>query len=89
MNWEDGDSIKRYGDVRKQIVLGYHSSTLAWKIPWMEEPGRLQSMVKWVRVGVEGQKQQSPAPSSLVLGFISLGLCGPASCGLIVEETFS
>ena len=20
-----------------------HSSTLAWKIPWMEEPGRLQS----------------------------------------------
>ena len=21
-----------------------HSSTLAWKIPWSEEPGRLQSM---------------------------------------------
>ena len=21
-----------------------HSSTLAWEIPWMEEPGRLQSM---------------------------------------------
>ena len=21
-----------------------HSSTLAWKIPWMEEPGELQSM---------------------------------------------
>ena len=21
-----------------------HSSTLAWKIPWMEEPGKLQSM---------------------------------------------
>ena len=21
-----------------------HSSTLAWKIPWMEEPGRLPSM---------------------------------------------
>ena len=21
-----------------------HSSTLAWKIPWAEEPGRLQSM---------------------------------------------
>ena len=27
-----------------------HSSTLAWKIPWMEEPGRLQSMVS-LRVG--------------------------------------
>ena len=25
-----------------------HSSTLAWKIPWMEEPGRLQSM-GWLR----------------------------------------
>ena len=24
-----------------------HSSTLAWKIPWMEEPGRLQSMGSW------------------------------------------
>ena len=22
-----------------------HSSTLAWKLPWTEEPGRLQSMV--------------------------------------------
>ena len=22
-----------------------HSSILTWKIPWMEEPGRLQSMV--------------------------------------------
>ena len=24
--------------------MANHSSTLAWKIPWMEEPGRLQSM---------------------------------------------
>ena len=23
--------------------LATHSSTLAWKIPWLEEPGRLQS----------------------------------------------
>ena len=27
-----------------------HSSTLAWKIPWMEEPGSLQSMGS-LRVG--------------------------------------
>ena len=27
-----------------------HSSTLGWKIPWMEEPGRLQSMGS-LRVG--------------------------------------
>ena len=25
-------------------VMAPHSSTFAWKIPWMEEPGRLQSM---------------------------------------------
>ena len=24
--------------------MAAHSSTPAWKIPWMEEPGRLQSM---------------------------------------------
>ena len=29
-----------------------HSSTLAWKISWMEEPGRLQSMgsLSWTRL---------------------------------------
>ena len=25
-------------------AMAPHSSPLAWKIPWMEEPGRLQSM---------------------------------------------
>ena len=30
-----------------------HSSTLAWKIPWTEEPGRLQSMGS-LRVGHDG-----------------------------------
>ena len=24
--------------------MATHSSNLAWKIPWLEEPGRLQSM---------------------------------------------
>ena len=24
--------------------MATHSSTLAWKIPWMDKPGRLQSM---------------------------------------------
>ena len=24
-------------------AMATHSSTLAWKIPWVEEPGRLQS----------------------------------------------
>ena len=28
----------------REKAMAPHSSTLAWKIPWMEEPGRLQSM---------------------------------------------
>ena len=28
----------------EEMAMAPHSSTLAWKIPWMEEPGRLQSM---------------------------------------------
>ena len=31
-------------------AMAPHSSTLAWQIPWMEEPGRLQSMGS-LRVG--------------------------------------
>ena len=34
LGWED--------PLEKEMAA--HSSTLAWKIPWMEEPGRLQSM---------------------------------------------
>ena len=30
--------------------MATHSSTLVWKIPWMKEPGRLQSR-GWQRVG--------------------------------------
>ena len=49
-------TVKRLPALQENCVrsLGYedplekemttHSSTLAWKIPWMEEPGRLQSM---------------------------------------------
>ena len=36
--------------ITKEKQMATHSSTLAWKIPWMEEPGRLQSMGSW-RVG--------------------------------------
>ena len=27
-----------------EMEMATHSSTLAWKIPWMEDPGRLQSV---------------------------------------------
>ena len=29
---------------KPEKAMAPHSSTLAWKIPWTEEPGRLQSM---------------------------------------------
>ena len=34
--------------------MATHSSTLAWKIPWTEEPGRLQSMgtYPWVHINI-------------------------------------
>ena len=35
-------SLGREDPLEKEIAT--HSSTLAWKIPWTEEPGGLQSM---------------------------------------------
>ena len=35
-------SLGREDALEKEMAT--HSSTLAWKIPWREKPGRLQSM---------------------------------------------
>ena len=42
----DGVKGPSYLGVRVPLEreMATHSSTVAWKIPWMEEPGRLQSM---------------------------------------------
>ena len=41
--WETGVRVLgREDPLEKEMAV--HSSTLAWKIPWMEEPDRLQSM---------------------------------------------
>ena len=37
-----GSTLSREDLLEKEMAT--HSSILAWKIPWMEEPGRLQSM---------------------------------------------
>ena len=42
MKGEINNNTLILGDVEK--AMAPHSSTLAWKIPWMEEPVRLQSM---------------------------------------------
>ena len=43
-------SLTDYSAFNSEKAMATHSSTLAWKIPWMEEPGRLQSVGLW-RVG--------------------------------------
>ena len=62
MGFPGGSEVKRLPgmqEIRVQSLgqedplekdMATHSSTLAWKIPWREEPGRLQSMVSQ-RVG--------------------------------------
>ena len=40
---EDAGSISVSGDLLENEVAT-HSSSLVWEIPWVEEPGRLQSM---------------------------------------------
>ena len=52
-----------------------HSSTLAWKIPWMEEPGRLQSMGS-LRVGHNWV-------TSLSLSCIGEGNGNPLQCSCL------
>ena len=37
-------TIWKYLYLGTEKAMAPHSSTLAWKILWMEEPGRLQSM---------------------------------------------
>ena len=43
--WETWHSA-RFSEIRapSEKAMALHSSTPAWKIPWMEEPGRLQSL---------------------------------------------
>ena len=43
-------SLLKFCGMNMEKATAPHSSTLAWKIPWMEEPGRLQSMGS-LRVG--------------------------------------
>ena len=44
---QDSMKMLTFGDFPGGLpekAMAPHSSTLAWKIPWMVEPGRLQSM---------------------------------------------
>ena len=52
------------------LIPATHTSILAWRIPWTEEPGELQSMESQ-RVGHDW------ATFTLTFFFLSLFLCGP------------
>ena len=41
---KESDTTERLSLSPLEKEMAIHSSTLAWKIPWTEEPGRLQSM---------------------------------------------
>ena len=56
-------------------AMATHSSTLAWKIPWMEEPGRLQS-IGLLRVGHDWA-------TSLSLSCIGEGNGNPLQCSCL------
>ena len=43
-------NLTTFSLISLEKAMAPHSSTLAWKIPWTEEPGRLQSRGSW-RVG--------------------------------------
>ena len=52
-----------------------HSSILAWKIPWIEEPGRLQS-TGLQRIGHDWSDLARRSISDLKFKNLSYGLCG-------------
>ena len=49
MGTQEGEEYNYLTSIREK-AKATHSGTLAWEIPWMEEPGRLQFM-GWQRLG--------------------------------------
>ena len=44
MSLDTIQAFPSFQDFDAEKAMAPHSSTLAWKLPWTEEPGRLQSM---------------------------------------------
>ena len=70
------DFLKKYAFIAEK-AMAPHSSTPAWKIPWMEEPGRLQSMGS-LRVGHDWATSLS-----LFLSCIGEGNGNPLQCSCL------
>ena len=75
--------------------MATHSSTLAWKIPWTEEPGRLQSMGS-LRVGQDwatslsciGEGNGNPLQCSCLENPRDRGACWAAVYGVSQSQTW-
>ena len=65
-------SVYNVGDLGSIPGWGTHSSILAWKIPWTEEPGRLQSM-GLQRVGHDWSDLAAAAATMWETRVLSLG----------------
>ena len=84
-------SVYDQGCLESQLVMSLekamapYSSTLAWKIPWMEEPGRLQSRVANSRIRLSdftftfhfNALEKEMATHSSVLAWRILGMGAP------------
>ena len=62
LGWED--------PLEKETAI--HSSILAWRIPWMEKPSRLQSMGSQSRTRLSDFTSTSPNQQSKIVGSVCL-----------------
>ena len=72
-DWSDLAAAAAEGGTEKAVVP--HSSTLAWKIPWTEEPGTLQSTGSH-RVGHDWNDLAAAAAAAAAAGRMGWGVSG-------------
>ena len=84
-DWTTTVKYESFLTAQAEQAMAPHSSTLAWRIPWTEEPGRLQSMGS-LRVGhdwvtslslftfMHWRRKWQPTPVFLPGGLLSMGL---------------
>ena len=87
--------IKNKVVVTREKAMAPHSSTLAWKIPWTEEPGRLHAVHGSLRVGHDwatslshiGEGNGNPLQCSFLENPSDRGAWWPAVYGVTQSQT--
>ena len=69
--------LKHLSCLFSEKAMALHSSTLAWKIPWTEEPGKLQSE------GREESDTTERLPFHFSLSYIAEGNGNPVQCSCL------